>query len=89
MNVAIAHLQASLDRLEQRQQSALASMEEDYLGRERRLRGVLRELGMDIAKRDAPSMRAAWAVHSSRRGPPKTPTASSNNCNESASHGFK
>ncbi len=54
MNVAIAHLQASLDRLEQRQQSALASMEEDYLGRERRLRGVLRELGMDIAKRDAP-----------------------------------
>jgi murein DD-endopeptidase MepM/ murein hydrolase activator NlpD len=59
MNAAIAQLQTSLDRLDQRQQAALASMEESYLGRERRIRGILKdlgikELGTDAARQDMP-----------------------------------
>jgi murein DD-endopeptidase MepM/ murein hydrolase activator NlpD len=50
MSGAIAHLQASLDRVEQRQAAALDSLEENYLSRERRIRGVLKELGIDTGK---------------------------------------
>jgi murein DD-endopeptidase MepM/ murein hydrolase activator NlpD len=50
MSGAIAHLTASLDRVEQRQASALDSIEENYLSRARRIRGVLTELGVDAGK---------------------------------------
>jgi murein DD-endopeptidase MepM/ murein hydrolase activator NlpD len=46
----IAKLQASLDRVEQRQAAALSSLEQSYDARARRIRGVLSELGVDIAK---------------------------------------
>jgi murein DD-endopeptidase MepM/ murein hydrolase activator NlpD len=50
MSGAIAHLQTSLDRVEQRQAATLDSIEENYLSRERRIRGVLKELGIDAGK---------------------------------------
>jgi murein DD-endopeptidase MepM/ murein hydrolase activator NlpD len=50
MSGAIAHLQASLDRVEQRQAATLDSIEENYLSRARRIRGVLTELGVDAGK---------------------------------------
>jgi murein DD-endopeptidase MepM/ murein hydrolase activator NlpD len=50
MSGAIAHLQASLDRVEQRQAATLDSIEESYLWRARRIRGVLTELGVDAGK---------------------------------------
>jgi murein DD-endopeptidase MepM/ murein hydrolase activator NlpD len=46
----IARLQASLDRLEQRQTAALNSLEENYEFKARRIRGVLAELGVDVGK---------------------------------------
>ncbi len=46
----IARLQASLDRVEQRQAAALNSIEENFDLRARRIRGVLAELGVDIGK---------------------------------------
>jgi murein DD-endopeptidase MepM/ murein hydrolase activator NlpD len=50
MSGAIAHLQASLDRVEQRQAATLASIEENYLSRARRIRGVLTQLGVGAGK---------------------------------------
>jgi murein DD-endopeptidase MepM/ murein hydrolase activator NlpD len=50
MSAAIAHLHASLDRVEQRQAATLDSIEESYLSRARRIRGVLTELGVDAGK---------------------------------------
>jgi murein DD-endopeptidase MepM/ murein hydrolase activator NlpD len=47
---AITHLQASLDRVEQRQAATLNSIEENYESRARRIRGVLAELGVDVGK---------------------------------------
>jgi murein DD-endopeptidase MepM/ murein hydrolase activator NlpD len=47
---AIARLQASLDRVEQRQAAALSSLEESYDFKARRIRGVLTELGVDVGK---------------------------------------
>ena len=47
---AIARLQASLDRVEQRQAATLNSIEENYESRARRIRGVLAELGVDVGK---------------------------------------
>jgi len=47
---ALARLQASLDRVEQRQMAALNTMEESYEFKARRIRGVLSELGVDIGK---------------------------------------
>jgi murein DD-endopeptidase MepM/ murein hydrolase activator NlpD len=46
----IARLQASLDRIEQRQAAALNSLEENYDFKARRIRGVLAELGVDVGK---------------------------------------
>jgi murein DD-endopeptidase MepM/ murein hydrolase activator NlpD len=50
MGAVITHLQASLDRIEERQAAALDSVEENYLTRARRIRGVLTELGVDAGK---------------------------------------
>jgi murein DD-endopeptidase MepM/ murein hydrolase activator NlpD len=47
----IAKLQASLDRVEQRQFAALASAEDDYETRARRMRGALGDLGLGGALR--------------------------------------
>ncbi|MPZ38087.1 MAG: peptidoglycan DD-metalloendopeptidase family protein [Rhizobiales bacterium] len=47
---AIARLQASLDRVETRQAASLASMEETYDAKARRIRGVLADLGLDAAR---------------------------------------
>ena len=44
---ALARLQASLDRVEARQAASLASMEESYDAKARRIRGVLADLGLD------------------------------------------
>jgi murein DD-endopeptidase MepM/ murein hydrolase activator NlpD len=46
----IAQLQASLDRVEQRQAATLDTVEEQYLSRARRIRGVLADLGVDAGK---------------------------------------
>jgi murein DD-endopeptidase MepM/ murein hydrolase activator NlpD len=57
---AIARLQASLDRVEQRQTATLSSIEESYDSKSRRIRGVLTELGIDVGKvatvENAPAM---------------------------------
>jgi murein DD-endopeptidase MepM/ murein hydrolase activator NlpD len=47
---AIIRLQASLDRVEQRQAATLNSLEESYDSKARRIRGVLTELGVDVGK---------------------------------------
>jgi murein DD-endopeptidase MepM/ murein hydrolase activator NlpD len=46
----IIRLQASLDRVEQRQAATLNSLEESFDSKARRLRGVLTELGVDVGK---------------------------------------
>src|SRR5262249_51567423 len=46
----IARLQASLDRLEQRQATIVDSIADNYDSKARRMRGVLIELGLDIKK---------------------------------------
>jgi murein DD-endopeptidase MepM/ murein hydrolase activator NlpD len=66
MSGAIAHLQASLDRVEQRQAATLDSIEENYLSRARRIRGVLAELGVDAGK-------TAGADHAGAMGGPFVP----------------
>ena len=50
MGGMIAQLQASLDRVEQRQAATVDSIEEQYLWRARRIRGVLADLGVDAGK---------------------------------------
>src|SRR5262245_17760862 len=45
----LSRLQASLDRIEARQVMTLASIEETYGAKVKRLRGVLRELGVDTS----------------------------------------
>ena len=47
---ALARLQASLDRVEQRQSATLTSMAETYDSRARRIRGVLADLGVDLGR---------------------------------------
>src|SRR5262245_47674661 len=47
---AVERLQASLDRLEQRQAAMVGSLAEDYDAKARRIRGVLIELGVDAGK---------------------------------------
>jgi murein DD-endopeptidase MepM/ murein hydrolase activator NlpD len=49
----LAHLAASLDRVDRRQQVALTLMQERYEGRARKLRGVLADLGLRL--RDHPA----------------------------------
>jgi murein DD-endopeptidase MepM/ murein hydrolase activator NlpD len=50
MDGDIARINASLDRVEQRQSTALNSIEETYDAKARRLRGVLSDLGLDAGK---------------------------------------
>jgi murein DD-endopeptidase MepM/ murein hydrolase activator NlpD len=52
VDAKLASLQASLDRIEQRQGSTLASLEESLEYKARRIRGVLVELGME--KKETP-----------------------------------
>jgi murein DD-endopeptidase MepM/ murein hydrolase activator NlpD len=47
---AIIHLQASLDRIEQRQTATINSLAENYDFKARRLRGVLTDLGLAVGK---------------------------------------
>ena len=56
---AIVRLQASLDRVEQRQAATLNSMEENFEFKARRIRGVLTELGVDVGKAAAPDSAGA------------------------------
>jgi murein DD-endopeptidase MepM/ murein hydrolase activator NlpD len=46
----IIRLQASLDRIEQRQTTVLNSLAEDYDAKARRMRGVLSDLGVNVGK---------------------------------------
>jgi murein DD-endopeptidase MepM/ murein hydrolase activator NlpD len=66
---AIVRLQASLDRVEQRQMATLNSMAENYDSKARRMRGVLTELGVDVGK-------AALADGAPAMGGPLIPAAS-------------
>jgi murein DD-endopeptidase MepM/ murein hydrolase activator NlpD len=50
MDGALARVAASLDRIEQRQSTALNSMEETYDAKARRIRGVLADIGLDPGK---------------------------------------
>jgi murein DD-endopeptidase MepM/ murein hydrolase activator NlpD len=74
MSGTIAHLQTSLDRVEQRQAATLDSMEENYLSRERRMRGVLKELGIDAGK-------LAGADHAGAMGGPFVPARAPKDAN--------
>jgi murein DD-endopeptidase MepM/ murein hydrolase activator NlpD len=47
----LAHIDASLDRVERRQSAALLKMQERYEGKARKLRGVLAELGLSVDQR--------------------------------------
>ena len=50
MGAVMTQLQASLDRVEQRQAATLDLVEEQYVARAKRIRGVLAELGVDVGK---------------------------------------
>jgi murein DD-endopeptidase MepM/ murein hydrolase activator NlpD len=50
MAAVMTQLQASLDRIEQKQVATLDSVEEHYAAKARRLRSVLAELGLDVGK---------------------------------------
>jgi murein DD-endopeptidase MepM/ murein hydrolase activator NlpD len=50
IEATLARVQAALDRVEARQQSALNAMEEAYDGKARHIRRVLGELGLDAGK---------------------------------------
>jgi len=50
VDAALARLQASLDRVEQRQANALNSIEDNYDAKARRIRGVLADIGLDARK---------------------------------------
>src|SRR3954469_24046528 len=47
---ALTRLQASLDRVEQRQSATLTSMADTYDSKARRIRGVLADLGVDLGR---------------------------------------
>ncbi|MBV9564232.1 MAG: M23 family metallopeptidase [Bradyrhizobium sp.] len=56
---ALARLQTSLDQIESRQMAALNSYEEGAESRLRRMRGVISDLGLDMAQLEAAAPRAA------------------------------
>src|SRR5262245_46789993 len=58
IEAALARLQDSLDRVETRQAQALNGLEEGYDATARRMRKVLAELGVDVAKMPAPAPNA-------------------------------
>jgi murein DD-endopeptidase MepM/ murein hydrolase activator NlpD len=53
----LIRLQSSLDQVESRQMSALASYEDSMESRVRRMRGVINDLGLDLAQLDAATPR--------------------------------
>jgi murein DD-endopeptidase MepM/ murein hydrolase activator NlpD len=55
---ALVRLQNSLDQVESRQMSALSSYEDSMESRVRRMRGVISDLGLDLAQLDAATPRA-------------------------------
>jgi len=55
---ALVRLQNSLDQVESRQMSALSSYEDNMESRVRRMRGVISDLGLDLAQLDAATPRA-------------------------------
>jgi murein DD-endopeptidase MepM/ murein hydrolase activator NlpD len=54
----LVRLQTSLDRVEGRQMAALSSVEESMESRMRRMRGVITDLGLDMAQLEAATPRA-------------------------------
>lgn len=58
VDTTILRLQNSLDLVEKRQMAALSSVEETLESRARRLRGVITDLGLDIAQLEAAAPRA-------------------------------
>src|SRR5712672_2682601 len=55
----VVRLQTSLDQVERRQMAALASVEDSMESRVRRMRGVINDLGLDMAQLEAATPRAA------------------------------
>jgi murein DD-endopeptidase MepM/ murein hydrolase activator NlpD len=51
LQALLARLTESLDRLESRENNALAQMEESYAAKEHRIRGVFSDLGLDPARK--------------------------------------
>ena len=56
---AVLKLQTSLDQVEKRQMAALASVEDGLESRARRMRGVISDLGLDMAQLEAAAPRSA------------------------------
>jgi murein DD-endopeptidase MepM/ murein hydrolase activator NlpD len=55
----LVRLQTSLDQVERRQMAALTSVEDSMESRVRRMRGVISDLGLDMAQLEAAAPRAA------------------------------
>jgi len=55
----LVRLQTSLDQVERRQMAALSSVEDGVESRVRRMRGVINDLGLDMAQLEAATPRAA------------------------------
>jgi murein DD-endopeptidase MepM/ murein hydrolase activator NlpD len=55
----VVRLQTSLDQVERRQMAALGSVEDSMESRVRRMRGVINDLGLDMAQLEAATPRAA------------------------------
>lgn len=63
----LTNLQSGLDKIENRQLAALNSVEDSYDSRARRMRGVIADLGLNMAQLEAAAPReAASADHSSQ-----------------------
>jgi murein DD-endopeptidase MepM/ murein hydrolase activator NlpD len=59
---AIVHLQTSLDQVERRQMAALSSVEDGIDSRLRRMRGVISDLGLNMAQLDAATPRGGGGM---------------------------
>lgn len=55
----VVKLQASLDQIERRQMAALSAVEDSLESRARRMRGVINDLGLDMAQLEAATPRSA------------------------------
>ncbi len=55
MDGRLAHMQASLDRVEARHRALLSTLEESYRSKAQRMRGVLADLGVDTKKLAPPA----------------------------------
>ena len=55
----LVRLQTSLDQVERRQMAALSSVEDSMESRVRRMRGVISDLGLDMAQLEAATPRVA------------------------------